>query len=99
MLRILLLRTALGSLFGLVLCMSLHAQITGELRGTVVDPSGGAIAAAKISVKSIGTGEVREQMVNGQGEFSFGLLKVGSYEVSAEAAGFFRAVATAPVRT
>ena len=86
-------------LFGLALGLSLHAQITGELRGTVVDPSGGAIAAAKVVLKSVETGKTREQTVNGQGEFAFGLLQVGAYEVSAEASGFFKAVATAPVRT
>lgn len=97
---ILLSRVTIKALFGLaVLCLSVHAQITGELRGTVTDPSGAAISAAKVSLKSVETGQVREQTVNGQGEFSFSLLQIGTYEVTVEALGFVRGVATAPVKT
>ena len=84
---------------GLALCASLHAQITGEMRGIVVDASGGAIPAARISLKSVETGQIREQAVNAQGEFAFNLLQVGTYEVTAAAAGFVKTVTTAPVRT
>ena len=92
-------RNGMKAVLSLALCVSLHAQITGGLRGKVVDASGGAITSAKISLKSTETGQVRERSVNREGEFSFDLLQIGSYEVSAEAAGFSRAVATAPVRT
>lgn len=77
----------------------LHAQITGQLRGSVADASGAAITSAKITLKSQETGQVRDQMVNSQGEFAFDLLQVGTYELRAEAAGFAAGVTNAPVRT
>ncbi len=80
-------------------CLSLHAQITGELRGTVTDASGAAITSAKITLRNAETGQKRDQNVNGQGEFAFNLLQVGNYEVSAEAAGFVTTQARAQVKT
>jgi len=44
------------AVLGLTLCIGLHAQITGGLRGTVIDASGGAVTSAKISLKSIEQG-------------------------------------------
>ncbi len=84
---------------GLAICAGLHAQITGGLRGTVVDKSGGAIPAAKISLKNVESGQVREQTATGQGEFVFNLLRVGTYQVTAVADGFVKTATTAPVKT
>jgi outer membrane receptor protein involved in Fe transport len=84
---------------GLAFCLSLHAQITGELRGTVVDATGGSINTAKITLKNLETGQTRDQQVTGQGEFSFGLLQIGNYEVRAQAAGFVTTTAKAEVKT
>lgn len=86
-------------LLALIPAGSLLAQITGQLRGTVSDASGGSVANAKITVKDLETGQLRDQTTNSQGEFAFDLLQVGSYEVRAEATGFSVAVANAPVRT
>lgn len=80
-------------------CLSLQAQITGELRGTVLDASGAAIGTAKVTLKNAENGLSRDQMVNSHGEFAFNLLQVGTYEVRAEAAGFVTTVARAPVKT
>jgi outer membrane receptor protein involved in Fe transport len=97
------LNSKLNKLFLLVFvlscCAGLRAQITGELRGTVVDPSGAAISSAKVSLTSVETGQVREQTTNTQGEFAFNLLPVGTYEVRAEASGFVVAITRAPVKT
>ena len=92
-------RTAGLFLLSLFSCAAIQAQITGELRGTVVDRTGGALSAAKVTLKSVETGQLRDQTVNSQGEFGFSLLPIGTYEVSAEAAGFSRTVTTTPVRT
>ena len=86
--------------FGLLCAgQGLQAQITGELRGNVVDASGAAVPTAKIFLKNNETGQTRDQTVNGQGEFAFNLLQIGSYQVRAEANGFVAAVVNAPVRT
>lgn len=70
-----------------------HAQITGDLRGLVIDPSGAPVANAKVTLKSLETGETRTGDVTDEGSFNFALLRIGTYEVRAEAAGF-RAVGT-----
>ena len=75
------------------------AQITGELRGTVQDSSGGTVAQAKVTLKSLETNITREQNTNAAGQFVFALLQIGSYEVKAESAGFRASVTRAEVRT
>jgi len=77
----------------------MHAQITGELRGSVVDSSGAAVNTAKVTLKNSETGQTRDQSVSGRGEFVFNLLQIGTYEVRAEASGFTAAVVSTPVKT
>ena len=85
------------SLLGL--CSSgLTAQITGDLRGVVVDGTGGGVSKAKISLKSLETGEVRQGSVDTEGRFTFSLLRIGVFEVRAEAAGFRASTTTAEVK-
>lgn len=67
----------------------LHAQIdTGSVLGTVSDPSGAAIANAKISIQDEKTGLVQQQTVQSNGSYTFSALKVGLYTVTASAPGF-----------
>ncbi len=79
--------------------LQLFAQITGDLRGVVVDASGGAVAQAMVSLKSLETGESRQTKVDSDGRFNFSLLRIGTYEVRAEAAGFRSATTAAEVKT
>lgn len=74
------------------------AQITGDIRGTVTDNSGGSITAAKVTLKSLGSGETRTAGVAADGGFSFPLLKIGMYEIRAEAAGFRATITQAEVK-
>ena len=75
------------------------AQITGELRGTVEDSSGGFVGQAKVTLKNLETSVTREQNTNASGQFVFALLQIGNYEVKAEAPGFRVALTRAEVRT
>ena len=75
------------------------AQITGEIRGVVVDPSGAVVTQAKVTLKNVETGASREQRVTDEGRFVFGLLNIGTYEVRAEAPGFRAILTQALVRT
>ena len=69
------------------------AQAVGAtLSGVVSDSSGAAIANAKISIKNVGTREVRELSSNADGIYSAPNLLPGSYEVSGEAQGFNKLV-------
>ncbi|MBK9169331.1 MAG: TonB-dependent receptor [Bryobacterales bacterium] len=75
------------------------AQITGDVRGTVVDQSGAAVVSATVSLRNVNTGETRTQPTNEQGLFGFALLPIGTYEVRAEAPGFRVALTQTEVRS
>src|SRR4051812_36873081 len=76
-----------------------RAQITGELRGRVSDATGAAIPKATVTLTSLETRQVRTQTAAGEGEFSFNLLGIGSYQVQAQATGFTAEQALADVKT
>ncbi|MBL8211050.1 MAG: TonB-dependent receptor [Bryobacterales bacterium] len=81
----------------LLLTTAASAQITGELRGSVVDPSGAAVPMAKVTLKSLETGETRSSTADESGLFAFQLLRIGAYEVKAEKEGFRAAAGRASV--
>ena len=73
------------------LCLALSAaEPTGTIAGTVTDPSGAAVAGAKITVTNAATGLTREANSNADGGYVFPLLPVGTYNISVENAGFRR---------
>ena len=61
---------------------------TGELTGSVTDPSGKTIAGAKVDLTRGATGETSSITTNGSGEFRFPLLRPGIYTVTESSAGF-----------
>ena len=66
-----------------------NAQSTGgRIRGTVIDTSGAAIAAAKVSIINEATRSTRESEAGASGEYIFLEVPVGTYEVNAQSAGF-----------
>jgi carboxypeptidase family protein len=75
------------------------AQTTGELRGTVSDPSGLPVPTAKVLLTSRETGERRSVNTDAAGRYAFSLLKIGEHSIAVEAEGFRRAVAVAVVRS
>jgi carboxypeptidase family protein len=76
-------------LLGMFFTVRAGAQVSGAtLSGLVTDASGAAIANAKVSIKNIATGEVREASTNGEGFYSAPNLLPGSYQVSASGQGF-----------
>ncbi len=86
-------------LSALVLAGTLAGQITGDLRGVVLDTSGAAVAGARVTLTSLETGEQRVANTDVGGLFNFSLLRVGNYEVRAEASGFRASVTQAEVKT
>ena len=89
----------LAVLVCLLAATAAFGQITGEVRGVVLDPSGAAVSQAKVTLKSVETGVSREQQASADGRFSFGLLNVGAYQVRAEAPNFRATVAEVLVKT
>jgi hypothetical protein len=67
---------------------SLAQTTSTSIIGTVTDPSGAAVANVKVKAKQIQTGVTREDITSSSGDYSFPLIDVGTYEVTAEAAGF-----------
>jgi hypothetical protein len=63
-------------------------QITGSIRGTVVDPSGAVVSGATVSARQIETGLTRTAVTDRVGAYVVLELPVGHYEVQVEARGF-----------
>src|SRR5579872_1495194 len=80
MLRSLLLALASAAL----LC----SQGTVTIYGTVTDPSGAAIAGAKVTITNSATDQSRETMSAPDGNYVVPDLRVGTYRLSVTAAGF-----------
>src|SRR5713226_9650631 len=75
--------------FNVVLAVPAHGQVSGAtLTGVVADESGSGVPDAKVSIKNVGTGTVREQTTNGDGLYSAPNLLPGTYEVTISAKGF-----------
>src|SRR6266446_3150818 len=73
----------------LALTFSAFAQVqNGQLTGTVTDPSGAAIANAKVTVANPATGFSASTTSNSSGNYTVRELPVGTYKVTAEASGF-----------
>ena len=87
-----------GALFAAaaVFCLQLFhaaAQVnTASIRGTVTDSSGAVVANASITAVNDATGAKSSTASNTQGIYSFPVLGVGAYTVTAELQGFKTAV-------
>jgi Carboxypeptidase regulatory-like domain/TonB-dependent Receptor Plug Domain/TonB dependent receptor len=65
------------------------AQVSGAtLSGAITDPSGAAIAGAKISIANKATGAIRDVTTDTAGLYSAPNLQPGVYDVTASASGF-----------
>src|SRR5580704_6734988 len=76
------------------LCAGLpaRAQVSASIKGIVTDASGGRVAAAKVTVKNVETGAVRNSVTDDAGRFIVLSLMIGEYEVSVSKQGFQYAV-------
>jgi Carboxypeptidase regulatory-like domain/TonB dependent receptor len=79
------------TLFVVTLLTSLNVagqQITGSIRGTVVDPSGAIVQAATVTAKQTETGLARSSVTDRQGEYVLVELPIGHYQLEVRAPGF-----------
>jgi outer membrane receptor protein involved in Fe transport len=73
----------------LTLTCSAFAQVeNGQFTGAVTDPTGAAIAGAKITVSNMATGLSLTTTTNSSGLYTLKELPVGSYKLTVEAPGF-----------
>lgn len=63
-------------------------QITGSLRGTVVDPSGAVVESAAVHAQQTETGLTRTAFTDREGAYVLVELPIGHYQVRAEAKGY-----------
>ena len=79
------------TLFVVTLLTSLNVagqQITGSIRGAVVDPSGAIVQAATVTAKQTETGLARSSVTDRQGEYVLVELPIGHYQLEVRAPGF-----------
>jgi len=76
--------------FSFALCA--QVRTTGEIQGTVVDPSGSAVPNAVLTLKDLSTAITKTANSANDGGFVFLNLMAGKYELTASAAGFQTAV-------
>ena len=70
-------------------CLSLSAQqITGNIRGTVVDPSGAVVRGASVTAQETETGLSRSTTTDRNGNYVLLELPVGHYRLQVAAKGF-----------
>src|SRR5437899_6594357 len=79
----------------LLLALIAVAQVqNGQFTGVVTDPSGAAIANAKVTVTNIGTNSTTVATTNQSGIYLARELPVGTYTIAVEARGFRKTVNT-----
>mgnify|MGYP003346103536 FL=1 len=69
--------------------LSFAQDISGTIAGNVIDPSGGAVPNAKVTVTNTDKGQViRTLTTDSGGNYVAALLPVGTYSIKVEASGF-----------
>jgi hypothetical protein len=83
------------ALFGLLLLFAFAPNLllaqtttTGDIAGSVTDPTGAVVPDVKISLKDLARGATTETRTTRDGAYRFYLLSPGDYSVTATAAGF-----------
>src|ERR1039458_9214021 len=73
---------------------TLHAQsnISGDIIGTVLDPSGAIIPNAQVSVTSVEKGQAKVVVTDHVGDFRVPLLSPGQYKVTVTSSGFEKTI-------
>src|SRR5579864_2763782 len=74
------------------LCALAQVRTTGQLTGTVSDPSGALLPGVNVTVRDPTTGITQSANSNEQGQYVFPTLQPGTYELTVTAAGFATAI-------
>lgn len=68
--------------------LSAQSIISGDITGTVTDPSGASLPNAQVTLHNTGTGASQTASTNTEGVYRFAFIPPGSYSVSVTAQGF-----------
>ncbi len=63
-------------------------EVTGSIQGTITDPSGAAVAGAKVTATDVDRGTAFRTESNGSGYYNIPRVPVGTYSVRVEHPGF-----------
>jgi hypothetical protein len=63
-------------------------QITGIIRGTIVDPNGAVVSKATVTATQVETGLVRATVTDRDGSYVFLELPIGAYKMQVQAENF-----------
>jgi hypothetical protein len=81
-----------GILFLLAIILGVDAApaqgLTGQISGTIVDPSGNYVSAASITLANTLTGQTRQLVTNDEGGFLFTEVLPGTFSLSIVKSGF-----------
>src|SRR5689334_6216912 len=82
-------RIATGLLFGVWFCsLSLWADVTGRISGTIKDPSGAIVTGVAVKAVNEATGVSATTRTNDQGFYAFPSLSVGRWDLEIQHQGF-----------
>ena len=66
----------------------------GVITGTVTDAQGGVLPGVAITVRNVDTGFTQTDVTGASGQYRFGAVTLGRYELKAELVGFTTATVT-----
>ncbi|MGB7284675.1 MAG: carboxypeptidase-like regulatory domain-containing protein [Candidatus Acidiferrum sp.] len=93
-------RGFIGALvLSLIVAGSAWAQYSASIQGNVADPSGAAVAQAKVVLENMATHITASTTSDAEGGYRFLSLAPGSYKISVEASGFSTASTTVTLET
>lgn len=69
---------------------ALSAQGTASISGSILDPGGAIVPAAKVTLRDVRTNSLRQTQSNADGTYLFTPLGPGEYRLEVEATGFQR---------
>src|SRR5687767_2927771 len=88
-----LLRYAVAVFASLLLAAPVVAQVTtADITGRVLDQNGAAVANATVTARNLGTGQERSAQSDQDGNYTLAELLPGTYDITAEAPNFSKAV-------
>jgi outer membrane cobalamin receptor len=76
------------SILSMAMFVALAAGMSARVEGSVTDPSGAKIVAARVSLYDLAGVAVRQSRTDAEGRFSFNGVAEGRYTLMAEATGF-----------
>jgi Carboxypeptidase regulatory-like domain len=75
------------------------AALTGDIQGTVLDPTGAVVPGAKVIIKNTSTGVSRVLTTDQDGQFAALQLDLGTYQITVEKEGLRKYIETTIIRS